>query len=149
MDLLHDPANLTPDQLENGDRFAPRFDPDGLILAIASQADTGQVLMAAYMNREALQRTIETGQVHYYSRSRKKLWKKGESSGEIQKLRTLRTDCDQDVLLLEVEQTGRGAACHTGHKSCFYRKLEMSDDGFRLTDDTTGPLFDPKEVYGR
>ena len=99
--------------------------------------------MAAHMNAEALRLTIETGEVHYYSRSRKALWKKGETSGEVQKLVELRTDCDQDVILMSVEQTGRGAACHTGRKSCFYRVLK---DG-ELADSGEKRLFDPAEVY--
>ncbi len=90
------------------------------------------MLMVAHMNAEALQLTIETGEVHYYSRSRKALWKKGETSGEVQKLVRLGVDCDQDTLLLIVEQTGRGAACHTGRKSCFYRVLEgRQAEGYR------------------
>jgi phosphoribosyl-AMP cyclohydrolase len=101
--------------------------------------------MVAHMNAEALRLTIETGEVHYYSRSRGKLWKKGETSGEVQKLIGLSVDCDQDTLLLRVEQTGRGAACHTGRKSCFYRVLK---DG-KLVDTGEPRLFDPEEVYGR
>lgn len=138
-----DPAALTHSQLEEGAVFAPRFDAHGLITAIAQEADSGRVLMVAHMNAEALARTIESGEVHYYSRSRKALWKKGETSGEVQKLVELRTDCDQDVLLLTVEQTGRGAACHTGRKSCFYRVL----DGANLKDSGEPRLFDPKDVY--
>jgi phosphoribosyl-AMP cyclohydrolase len=139
-----DPTALTHDELEEGAVFAPRFDAHGLIMAIAQEAGSGRVLMVAYMNAEALRLTIETGEVTYWSRSRKALWKKGESSGEIQKLIELRTDCDQDVLLLTVEQTGRGAACHTGRKSCFYRVLV---DG-KLADSGEPRLFDPKDVYG-
>ena len=142
--LFADPAALTHDQLEEGPAFAPRFDAHGLITAIAQEAQSGRVLMVAHMNAEALRLTIESGEVHYYSRSRKALWKKGETSGEVQKLIELRTDCDQDVLLLTVEQTGRGAACHTGRKSCFYRILV---DG-RLADSGEPKLFDPKAVYG-
>ncbi|HZY69185.1 MAG TPA: phosphoribosyl-AMP cyclohydrolase, partial [Devosia sp.] len=119
MSIFVDPASLSHQQLEEGTVFAPRFDALGLIFAIAQESGTGRVLMAAHMNADALRLTIETGEVHYYSRSRKALWKKGETSGEVQKLVELRTDCDQDVLLLTVEQTGRGAACHTGRKSCF------------------------------
>ena len=96
------------------------------------------------MNAEALRLTLETGDVHYYSRSRKKLWKKGESSGEVQKLIEMRTDCDQDVVLMLVEQTGRGAACHTGRKSCFYRIVEGTDT---LRQSGEPRLFDPKDVY--
>jgi phosphoribosyl-AMP cyclohydrolase len=144
MSTFTDPTTLTHDQLEEGTAFAPRFDAHGLIFAIAQEAQSGRVLMAAHMNAEALQLTIATGEVHYYSRSRKALWKKGETSGEVQKVIELRTDCDQDVVLLTVEQTGRGAACHTGRKSCFYRALE---DG-ALKDSGEPRLFDPKTVYG-
>jgi phosphoribosyl-AMP cyclohydrolase len=138
-----DPATLSHEQLEEGTIFAPRFDAHGLITAVA-QDQAGRVLMVAHMNAEALQLTVDTGDVHYYSRSRKALWKKGETSGEFQKLIRLATDCDQDVILLTVEQTGRGAACHTGRKSCFYRVLQ---DG-RLADAGEPKLFDPKQVYG-
>ena len=124
MSSFTDPATLSHADLEEGTAFAPRFDAHGLITAIAQEAGSGRVLMVAHMNAEALRLTVATGEVHYYSRSRKALWKKGETSGEIQKLITLATDCDQDVLLLTVEQTGRGAACHTGRKSCFYRTLD-------------------------
>ena len=139
-----DPTALTHDQLEEGTKFAPRFDAHGLITAIAQEAGSGRVLMVAHMNAEALRLTIESGEVHYWSRSRKALWKKGESSGEVQKLIALNTDSDQDVLLLTVEQTGRGAACHTGRKSCFYRVLK---DG-ALADTGEPKLFDPRAVYG-
>lgn len=145
MSTFTDAATLTHDQLEEGSAFAPRFDAHGLIFAIAQETGSGRVLMAAHMNAEALRLTIETGDVHYYSRSRKALWKKGETSGEVQKLIELRTDCDQDVILLTVEQTGRGAACHTGRKSCFYRVL----DGGALKDSGEPRLFDPKAVYGK
>ena len=143
MSSFTDPSTLTHDQLEEGTAFAPRFDAHGLIFAVAQEAGSGRVLMAAHMNAEALRLTIETGEVHYYSRSRKALWKKGETSGEVQNLIELRTDCDQDVILLTVEQTGRGAACHTGRKSCFYRVLK---DG-ALADSGEARLFDPKQVY--
>lgn len=139
---LTDPTTLTHEQLEEGTVFAPRFDAHGLITAVAQDAG-GRVLMVAHMNAEALQLTLETGDVHYYSRSRGKLWKKGETSGEVQRLIRLATDCDQDVLLLTVEQTGHGAACHTGRRSCFYRVLV---DG-RLADTGEPRLFDPKDVY--
>lgn len=137
-----DPTTLSHEQLEEGTIFAPRFDAHGLITAIA-QDEAGRVLMVAHMNAEALRLTVESGEVYYWSRSRKALWKKGETSGEIQKLIRLATDCDQDVLLLTVEQTGRGAACHTGRKSCFYRVLA---DG-RLVDTGEPRLFDPRDVY--
>jgi len=140
-----DPAALSATELEEGSVFAPRFDAQGLIAAVAQDAGSGRVLMVAYMNAEALRLTIETGEVHYYSRSRRALWRKGESSGEIQRLIALATDCDQDVLLLSVEQTGRGAACHTGRKSCFYREFR---DG-ALVDTGEPRLFDPAQVYGK
>jgi phosphoribosyl-AMP cyclohydrolase len=138
-----DPATLSHDALEEGTTFAPRFDANGLITAIAVESGSNEVLMLAHMNAEALSLTIETGDVHYYSRTRGKIWKKGETSGEVQKLIELRIDCDQDALLLVVEQTGRGAACHTARKSCFYRRLE---DG-ALTDTGAPKLFDPAQVY--
>jgi phosphoribosyl-AMP cyclohydrolase len=142
--IFADPSTLTPEHLEDGTIFAPRFDAQGLITAVA-QDESGRVLMVAQMNAEALRLTIETGEVHFYSRSRGKLWKKGETSGEVQKLIKLATDCDQDVLLVFVEQTGRGAACHTGRKSCFYRVLK---DG-ALRDTGEPRLFDPKTVYAQ
>jgi phosphoribosyl-AMP cyclohydrolase len=139
-----DPTALSHADLEEGALFAPKFDAHGLVTAVAQEAGSNRVLMVAHMNAEALRLTIETGEVHYYSRSRKKLWKKGESSGEIQKLVEMRTDCDQDVVLLLVEQTGRGAACHTGRKSCFYRIVE---DAATLRQSGEPRLFDPAEVY--
>jgi len=104
-----------------GESVGLRFDANGLIPAVAQDAETGQVLMLAYMDREALARTQETGFAHYYSRSRQRLWKKGEESGHVQRVREIRYDCDGDALLLTVEQTG--AACHTGNRSCFYRRV--------------------------
>lgn len=139
-----DPTALSHADLEEGTLFAPKFDAHGLVTAVAQEVGSNRVLMVAHMNAEALRLTIETGEVHYYSRSRKKLWKKGESSGEIQKLVEMRTDCDQDVVLLLVEQTGRGAACHTGRKSCFYRIVE---DAATLRQSGEPRLFDPAEVY--
>src|SRR5580765_185423 len=102
---------------------AVAWNDDGLVPAIAQDADTGQVLTLAWMNRDALARTAETLLAHYWSRSRRKLWRKGEESGHVQKVRELRLDCDSDAILLQVEQVG-GIACHTGRASCFYRKLE-------------------------
>ncbi|MDB5540599.1 MAG: Phosphoribosyl-AMP cyclohydrolase [Devosia sp.] len=139
-----DPSTLSHADLEEGTVFAPKFDAQGLVTAVAQEAGTNRVLMVAHMNAEALQLTLETGEAHYYSRSRNKLWKKGESSGEIQRLIEMRTDCDQDVVLMLVEQTGRGAACHTGRKSCFYRIVEDADT---LRDAAEPRLFDPAEVY--
>ncbi|MCB9994091.1 MAG: phosphoribosyl-AMP cyclohydrolase [Hyphomicrobiaceae bacterium] len=142
-----DPATLNKTELEAGATFAPRFDGNGLVTAIATDIRDNNVLMVAHMNAEALRRTLETGTVHYWSRSRNSLWKKGETSGETQRLVEMRTDCDQDVILMKVEQLGRGAACHTGRKSCFYRRVETSDGTVRLVLDESQPLFDPAEVY--
>lgn len=142
-----DNAALSTDARENGTVFAPRFDADGLVTAIAVEAETRDILMVAHMNAEALALTLETGEVHYYSRSRGRIWKKGETSGEIQKLVGMRVDCDQDAILVTVEQTGRGAACHTGHKGCFYRKVVLQDGTAVLEGGMEPQIFDPAEVY--
>ncbi|HTN62765.1 MAG TPA: phosphoribosyl-AMP cyclohydrolase, partial [Devosia sp.] len=118
-----DPTTLTHAELEEGQAFAPRFDANGLITAITMEAGSNELLMLAHMNAAALTLTLQTGFAHYWSRSRGKIWKKGESSGELQRVIELRVDCDQDAIMLVVEQTGRGAACHTGRKSCFYRRV--------------------------
>lgn len=138
-----DATTLSHAELEEGTLLAPRFDAQGLVTAIVQEAGSLRVLMLAHMNAEALELTLATGEAHYWSRSRGKIWKKGESSGEIQKVAEVRVDCDQDAVLLIVEQTGRGAACHTGRKSCFYR---IVDDG-GLRDSGEPRLFDPAEVY--
>ena len=114
---------------------------DGLIPAIAQDAHSGDILMVAWMNRESLKRTVETGEAVYWSRSRKKLWHKGEESGHIQKVLELRLDCDEDVLLMKIEQVG-GIACHTGRRSCFFQKLEK---GQWVAVDPV--LKDPHEIY--
>lgn len=116
------------------------FNDQGLVPVIAQQHDTGEVLMFAWMNRAAIEETLATGQVCYYSRSRKTLWRKGESSGQTQTLKALRVDCDGDVLLASVEQTG--AACHTGRRDCFFWKLD--NDTARID---KSPLIDPKDLY--
>ena len=110
-------------ELEEGRSFTPKFDANGLIPVICTDAASGTVLMFAWMNEDALNRTIETGKAWYWSRSRQKLWQKGETSGNTQTIADMRTDCDQDVIWISVEQSG-GAACHTGRKSCFYRRIE-------------------------
>ena len=111
------------DAIEETARFEPRFGSDGLIAAILADAATSEVLMFAWMNREALALTLDTGEAHFWSRSRQKLWRKGETSGEVFAVVEILTDCDQDALLLRAEARGRGAACHTGRRSCFYRAL--------------------------
>lgn len=113
----------TPQSIETGDMFQPKFDGDGLIPAIVTDAGTGAVLMFAFMDATALSRTLETGSAHFWSRSRKKLWRKGEDSGNTLKVTEIRTDCDQDVLWLTATVAGDGVACHTGAASCFYRTL--------------------------
>ena len=128
------PEPASRDALEKGVELTPRFDSSGLITAVAQDSATGEILMLAHMNAEALKKTIETGQAHYYSRSRNQLWLKGETSGQIQTVLELRTDCDQDAILLKVKVGGDGGACHVGYRSCFYRLLEKTPDGaFRLT----------------
>ena len=113
----------------------------GLVPAIVQDYQTGEILMLAYMNSDAFNATLSTGKATYYSRSRKTLWVKGETSGNIQRIKEIHIDCDDDTVLLKVEQLG-GAACHTGHRSCFYKKVE--DGSIRITEK---PVFDPKEVY--
>ncbi len=110
--------------LEEGTALAPRFDAAGLVTCVTVSAASNEVLMVAHMNDEALRRTLDTGIAHYWSRSRGELWKKGETSGQIQHVREIRTDCDQDAILLKVEVGGDGGACHTGHRSCFYRIVD-------------------------
>jgi phosphoribosyl-AMP cyclohydrolase len=116
-------SQLDKKTLEEGAEFTPRFDSHGLIVCVTVEASSHTILMVAYMNEEALSKTIETGVAHYWSRSRKALWRKGDTSGQVQKVLSLHVDCDQDALMLEVEVGGDGNACHTGRKSCFYRKL--------------------------
>ncbi len=115
--------------IEQGLAFQPKFDSDGLIPAIVSDVASGEILMFAWMNGEALALTLETGVGHFWSRSRRRLWKKGEDSGNLLRIADIRTDCDQDVLLLKVRVEGNGVACHTGARSCFYRSLSLGADG--------------------
>jgi phosphoribosyl-AMP cyclohydrolase len=116
-----------PDDAEEGLTFRPKFDANGLVTCVATDAASGEVLMVAHMNEEALRRTIATGEGWYYSRSRKSLWKKGETSGHVQRVVEMRTDCDQDAVWIRVEQAG--AACHTGRRSCFYRAVTGDGTG--------------------
>jgi phosphoribosyl-AMP cyclohydrolase len=140
-------ARGSASEVEEGRAFAPKFDSDGLLTAVVTDVASGDVLMVAHMNAEALAKTIESGEAWYFSRSRKKLWKKGETSGHVQRVVELRTDCDQDALWLKVEQAGEGA-CHTGRRSCFYRAVPLGKAGsvtleFRDAD----KAFDPSKVY--
>ena len=142
------PARTTTPEIELGTTLQPKFGPDGLIPCITQDISTGQVLMFAFMNAESLAHTLRTGKATYWSRSRGKLWVKGEESGNVQIVRELFTDCDQDVLLIKVEQTGAAnAACHNGYKSCFYRRLVRLDDPAYQLEYTAPRLFDPATVY--
>lgn len=143
-----DPKSLNHDELEEGTIFAPRFDAHGLVTVVTIEEGTKDVLMVAHMNAETLDLTLSTGIAHYWSRSRKAIWKKGETSGELQEVVELRTDCDQDCLVMTVRQTGRGAACHTGRKSCFYRRVKTAAGAVTLEDTGLPRIFDPKDVYG-
>lgn len=136
---------MTAGSLDETDAFQPRFDAQGLITAVVTDARDNTLLMVAHMNAEALRLTAATGLAHFWSRSRGKLWLKGETSGETLAVAEILVDCDQDVLQLKVTPNGRGAACHTGRRSCFYRRV----DGDRLTFTAASPLFDPAAVYGR
>ena len=137
-------------EVEEGPALAPRFDADGLVTCVATDAANGDVLMVAHMNAEALARTIESGQAWYYSRSRRALWRKGESSGHVQRVTEMRIDCDQDAVWIKVEQAGAGA-CHTGRRSCFYRAVPLGkapDRSLVLEFREAGKAFDPAKVYG-
>src|SRR5207344_3585430 len=132
---------------EEGLAFQPKFDASGLVTCVATDAATGDVLMVAHMNGEALRRTIESGEAWYYSRSRDALWRKGETSGHTQRVVELRVDCDQDALWLKVEQAGEGA-CHTGRRSCFYRAVPLGRTGsVTLEFRDAEKRFDPKKIY--
>lgn len=124
-------ARGTSAEIEAGATFQPKFDADGLIPAIVTDAERGGVLMFAWMNREALKLTLESRVAHFWTRSRKKIWKKGEESGNVLDVAELRVDCDQDVVWLKVRVRGEGVACHTGERSCFYRTVELGPVGAR------------------
>lgn len=141
----------TVEQVEEGAVLAPKFDKDGLIPVVTTDADSGELLMHGYMNELALRRTIETGEAHYWSRSRQALWHKGATSGLVQTVREMRIDDDQDAVWLRVDVNG-GASCHVGYRSCFYRSLPVGslDDSqpVALKYEETEKVFDPKAVYG-
>ncbi|WP_299863169.1 phosphoribosyl-AMP cyclohydrolase [uncultured Hoeflea sp.] len=132
--------------LEEGADLTPRFDAAGLVTAVVTDTRDNAVLMLAHMNAEALQLTIGSGIAHYWSRSRNSLWKKGETSGNLQMVEEIRVDCDQDAILLKVRVTGDDATCHTGRRSCFYRKLVAREGVAQLLSDSE-PRFDPNQVY--
>jgi phosphoribosyl-AMP cyclohydrolase len=130
---------------EEGLAFQPKFDASGLLTCVATDAATGDVLMVAHMNDEALRKTVASGEAWYYSRSRQTLWRKGESSGHTQRVVEMRMDCDQDAIWIRVEQVG--AACHTGRHSCFYRQIVAADGDTRLSFVDADKQFDPTKVY--
>jgi phosphoribosyl-AMP cyclohydrolase len=133
-------------EVEEGLAFEPKFDASGLVTCVATDAGSGEVLMVAHMNDEALRKTIASGQAWYFSRSRNALWRKGETSGHTQRVVEMRMDCDQDAVWIRVEQSG--AACHTGRRSCFYRKVDAREGGgAQLSFVDADRLFDPKAVY--
>ena len=132
-----------PKEVETGTNFTPKFDAHGLIPAIAQDAQNGEVLMVAYMNEQSLAETIATGNAIYYSRSRKKLWRKGEQSGHVQKVQEILVDCDQDCLILKV--TVDSGQCHVGYQSCFYRRLNQGSD--TQLEFIAKPVYDPAAVY--
>ena len=133
--------------LEGEGAFTPRFDSAGLVTAVVTDVRDGELLMVAHMNEEALRLTLETGVAHYFSRSREKLWKKGETSGNLQTVHEVRTDCDQDVVWIKVSVAGHDAACHTGRRSCFYRTITAEDDKAVLVIVDNERHFDPEAVY--
>ena len=137
--------------IEEGEILAPKFDAAGVLPAVATDADSGEVVMLAYMNAEALAKTIETGQGWYWSRSRGELWHKGATSGHVQQVVELRIDCDQDAVWLKVRTAGTGANCHVGYKSCFFRKIPLGAGSLKditLIRTEAQKSFDPKKVYG-
>lgn len=139
------------EQVEEGVELAPKFDADGLIVAVTTDHASGELLMVGYMNKEALEKTIELGEAVYYSRSRKAIWHKGATSGLVQKVREMRIDDDQDAVWLRVEVQGSGASCHVGYRSCFYREVPTGaavSDGQELKFKESEKVFDPQEVYG-
>ena len=136
------------EQVEEGSILAPKFDQDGIIPAVVTEASSGELLMLGYMNKESLRKTIETKEAYYWSRSREVLWKKGDSSGMIHEVEEILIDDDQDSLLLKVTIKGLGASCHVGYKSCFYRSLQnVTEDGVELEFTEDEKVFDPEIVY--
>jgi phosphoribosyl-AMP cyclohydrolase len=146
---------ISTEQVEEGVDLAPKFDERGLIAAVTTDADSGELLMQGYMNDEALRQTIATGEAHYFSRTRNRLWHKGSTSGLVQKVSELMIDDDQDCIWLKVSVVG-GASCHVGYRSCFYRRIPIGDEyaekqregSINLEFTDTTKVFDPKDVYG-
>ena len=149
--MAESPDSLAPrggaSEVEEGTTFAPKFDANGLLTCVTTEASSGEVLMVAHMNAQALERTMATGEAWYFSRSRQELWRKGETSGFVQRVVEMRIDCDQDTLLLRVEQAGAGA-CHTGRHSCFYRVVSLGPRRPITLQVRDQKIFDPTAVYG-
>lgn len=143
-------ATSTSDKVnrETGVQLLPKFDTNGLVTAVVSEAGSGQPLMVAHMNQAALDLSISTGEAHFFSRSRNEIWHKGGTSGNVLTIKDMWVDCDQDAVWLSVVPEGHGAACHTGQKSCFYRRITSVDGNATLENTGAQPLFDPKKVYG-
>lgn len=138
---------ISIEQVEEGNELAPKFDRDGLITCVTTSAKDGELLMVGYMNKEALEKTIATGEAHYFSRSRQVLWHKGATSGLVQKVVEMRIDDDQDAVWIRVEIPG-DASCHVGYRSCFYRAVPVGGEDVELEFTETEKTFDPKKVYG-
>ena len=147
-------ARNSVEAVEEGNQLAPKFDAHGLIPVVTTDSETGELLMHAYMNEAALLKTIETGEAHYYSRSRQQLWHKGATSGLVQTVEQLLIDDDQDCVWMKVKVSGSGASCHVGYRSCFYRQIPLKesqaslDQPLSLTFTETSKTFDPIAVYG-
>jgi phosphoribosyl-AMP cyclohydrolase len=141
-------ARTSVEQVEEGAQLAPKFDADGLIPAVTTDAATGELLMVGYMNAEALRQTIATGEAHYWSRSRQVLWHKGATSGLVQKVTELMIDDDQDCVWLKVNVAGGGASCHVGYRTCFYRRIPLGKGTKPLEFTEKEKVFDPKVIYG-
>ena len=140
-------VSVDSSEREEGLAFQPKFDTSGLVTCVATDAASGEVLMVAHMNAEALRKTISSGEAWYFSRSRNALWRKGETSGHTQRVVEMRTDCDQDAVWIRVEQAG--AACHTGRHSCFYRVVRAERGEAKLSFVDADRAFDPAKVYGK
>ena len=147
-------ARSSVEVVEEGNQLAPKFDAHGLIPVVTTDSETGELLMHAYMNEAALLKTIETGEAHYYSRSRQQLWRKGATSGLVQTVEQLLIDDDQDCIWMKVKVSGSGASCHVGYRSCFYRQIPLDqsqtsfDQPLTLTFTEIDKTFDPVAVYG-
>ncbi len=142
------PSPGNKSEQENGSVFAPKFDDKGLIAVFVTDVASGEPLMVGHMNAESLSKSLSWGEAYYWSRSRHELWHKGATSGNVQKIVEIRTDCDQDALWIKVEVAGHGATCHTGQRSCFFRIVDNSGETVRLLKSADAPLFNPKDVYG-